>query len=412
MIDLPLSLVQDVLLHLTALELLQVRGTCKFLHEVCVGVAETIVIRLANQYYPHMIEYDSKTKRTVIKRGVFAHSIYLLLRELSTHQVIIVRGFIAYSFKLSKSRPHFRRCCDTRRDRKNFSFIFFKGEMYVIGTSSLVAAGTVEKYNLVTQSWVNVASLPRKFRSVTAVVVKTGDKQACNDSLYVFGGFDMLSSNLSDEIYLFVEQVEKETWVLQETKLLYPRVNSSVVTYKNRIWISGGTLETGKAINTVEIYDVATGLIVMGPPMVRMRHHHNMMYVCGRLYSVGGDEDEAGNRLRRTIEVLVDNSDGDNSDGTDDFQSCHWEHVAAFKDERIGFCSTSVLSNIYIFSGSFKGEFHEQQLDTWDCFNVDTGVWESDLSNQVEKVMPPMIDSWGQCMSAPTEDDITWSNWD
>lgn len=434
---LPLAVVQDVFLYLNALELGDMRATSRYYAEICSTVAEIIVIRLAKKYYPHILYYNKENKLAV-KRGVYVRSegsipnggIFLLFRELSSHRIFISRGFVTFSLELGDSsdvvehpscRPHFRRCQDTRRDRGSFCNIFYRGEVYIIGTSSLVAAGTVEKYDFVTRYWANVQSLPRKFRSVAASVVQLPSLHSprhhsttsTNEVLYVVGGMDMLSLEVSDEIYRFRDDPiipsmnqqcstssSSQSWILEDVRLNYARCNHTAITHRNKIWISGGTLESDKATNTVEIYDPVENTICIGPPMLCIRHCHHLVEVHGKIYVVGGDVDQLGNRLKRTIEVLID----------DDDENPYWHHVTDFRDQRMGFCACSLSSKIYIFSGICKGELYERQLDTWDCFDVETGVWESDLSDKENKMMP-LIDSWGQCVPTPSVQRITWSGW-
>ena len=76
----------------------------------------------------------------------------------------------------------------------------------------------------------------------------------------------------------------------------------------------------------------------------------NLLIVAGCLYMVGGDVDEQGNQLTRTIERYNDYIQ-------------QWEYIATFKDQRRGFSTCAVDHKIYVFGGSFSnGEVYN---DTW-----------------------------------------------
>lgn len=143
----------------------------------------------------------------------------------------------------------------------------------------------------------------------------------------------------------------------------------------------------------MEIFDTLTETSEFGPDMTRHRVFGNLMVVNGQLYAVGGDVDDRGEQLTRTIEKFND-------------QKQLWEHVASFKDERRGFSTCCVGHKIYVFGGSFnQDDRNETYNDTWDVFNTETCSWESSEISSYNRM--PIIDDWGQATTMPCTS-VTW----
>jgi N-acetylneuraminic acid mutarotase len=141
----------------------------------------------------------------------------------------------------------------------------------------------------------------------------------------------------------------------------------------------------------VEIYDPKDGEWLAGPLMTRNRVFGNLLVANSNLYAVGGDMDNAGNLITRTIEKYNDDLN-------------IWEFVTTFKDERRGFSTCAVNHKIYVFGGSFSnGEVYN---DTWDVFDAILNIWESSLTNKYNSM--PTIDDWGQAVTLPSTTNITW----
>lgn len=312
------------------------------------------------------------------------------LKELTTKKIVVIRGFITYILDISNGQ--WKRSTDTRRDRGYFSAIWYRGEIFAIGTFSLIAAGTTEKFNTFSNYWTAGPSLPLLLRSVSAAVL--------NDKLYVLGGDDTSAEAYSDTVFVYDGGgtcINKDSgdscygkWILLNKRLLRPRSRHSAVSFEGKIWIAGGCFENNSIVTrSVEIYDPVNGESLEGPPLTTKRDFFNMLVVRGNLYAVGGDKDEEGNQAIRTIEMFDKVSD-------------NWKIITAFKDERRGFSTSSIGSKIYIFGGS-SDEFYE--LNTWDAYDVNNFKWDSDLNDKYEKM--PVIDCWGQAVTSP-QVKITW----
>lgn len=135
----------------------------------------------------------------------------------------------------------------------------------------------------------------------------------------------------------------------------------------------------------MEIYDPSTGESIEGPEMTRNRLFGNLLIVDNHLYAIGGDVDDSGQQLLVTRSIERFNEELN-----------EWEYISTFKDERKGFSTCAVGSNIYIFGGSALSESYN---DTWDIFDTKTRIWESSKLPAYSK-MPP-IDDWGQAITIP-----------
>jgi hypothetical protein len=78
-----------------------------------------------------------------------------------------------------------------------------------------------------------------------------------------------------------------------------------------------------------------------------------------------------------------------------------WELVANFKDDRKGFSTCAVGSKVYVFGGKDSQSYN---MNTWDCYDVEHRVWESDVKQDVFLKMP-VIDDWGQAVPVS---DFSW----
>lgn len=168
------------------------------------------------------------------------------LNELFSPTIIIIRGFLTY--QLSLSTLTMKRCGDTRRDRGSFCAVACNGEIYALGTSSMIAAGTVEKFNPFTNMWYAQPNLPRKLQYASAAVL---DKR-----LYVVGGFDVETNMLSSMIYSCDPSLTTKLHPPTEgcfwsplATMVRPRAKHLGAAFEGEIWIAGGQLEDGSPTN-------------------------------------------------------------------------------------------------------------------------------------------------------------------
>jgi N-acetylneuraminic acid mutarotase len=385
---LPEHVIRHILFYCTAQELASHSRVSKLFSVEATSAAKAISAYVLSKYFSKCIFESPFYKPPVDARK--------LLKLVTTQSVIITRGFLTYALNFSSGM--WRRCADCRRDRGYFAAVWFKGEVYAIGTYSIIAAGTVEKFNPFTNVWSNVPNLPRKLRSAGAAVL--------DSKLYVIGGHDTFSETYSDCVFVFDDSggfeecpssstlscssSRRHHWEMIKTRMTKPRSRHAAAGFDGKIWIAGGCFEGFTVTRSVECYDPVDNRWYEAPPLTTPRDFSNLLVVNGALYAVGGDVDDTGAQATRTIEMF-------------NRVANEWEHVTAFKDERKGFSTSAIGSKIYIFGGSCDEEQYE--LNTWDAFDVSTGHWDSDLRGNYQKM--PAIDSWGQAVTVPPER-ITW----
>lgn len=387
----PEALLHRIMLYFTAKDFANILSVSTSLKSVADQEMDFIINKIWGNYYPTLSKeqfwYKSRPYSTI-------------LHELTRRTVIVVRGFITYQLDIATDQ--WKRCHDSRRDRGYFAMVYLRGEVYAIGTYSLVAAGTVEKYNPFTDHWDMVENLPERSKSVAAATH--------NDEIYVCGGIDSVDEQIYDTIYKMalrdpMQDLQDingnkciECWNLCPFRLLRTRYRHAAVSYGGKMWIAGGCLADGSVTNSVEIIDTNNTTVIEGPPMLVRRDFANLLVVNGTLYAVGGDVNYEGCSIVRTIEYLdkIDNI---------------WKHSTVFKDERMGFSTCADGNKIYIFGGSRSSTLGGE--DTWDAYNVVDDVWDSDIipcstdSNTEQRHTMPPIACWGQAVTFP-EDKITW----
>ena len=319
---------------------------------------ENAEIKRARSTSQDEIVHDDKTQNVATKD----------FTEL--RRILVIRGFVVYSF--DPQTGEWERCSDARRDRAYFETVLLNGFVYAVGSMNVTDAGTVEKFVISENKWENVVSLPTKIRSLAAAAIETKDGRT---SICVCGGIDLDSMVSSAEVYLSEPSTEDAgelvgAWKVQQHKMLTPRYRHASVVFEGSLWVMGGIVngdDGQEYTSTTEIMNCATGEWSTGPTMVARRAIDVApVIVGGILYIVGGDVGkEVGSGscwIIGTIEVY-------------DPASKQFKHVSTFPRQRKGFSSAAVPGdkNIYCFGGR-EGN---QDLTTWDAFNVATGQWHS-----------------------------------
>ena len=355
-----------------------------------------------NKYYNKQCNTTANTIITIITKNwdkkIFGSihnnmSKLLLFKHITSPAIYTVQKFLTYSLDIPTQT--WKRCADSRRDRTHFTAIYFRGEIYAISTLSVIAAGTVEKYNRYRNVWTQVPNLPQRLQTVAAAVV--------DNELYVCGG--AINDRYSDTVYKFydpstdpynlhhADDNECEWLELYTWRMLQPRYRHAAIGYRGKLWIAGGfcfdkTITKWSCTSTVEIFDISTEKWETGPCMVARRDFPNLLICNDKLYAIGGDVDSVGNQATRTIEMFNEKTN-------------RWELVANFKDDRKGFSTCAVGSKVYVFGGKDSQSYN---MNTWDCYDVEHRVWESDVKQDVFLKMP-VIDDWGQAVPVS---DFSW----
>ena len=339
-------------------------------------------------------------KRSPSELWVTSEDVPAKRHQTGTLKAFVMRGFVFYSFDPLKSL--WTRLPDLKRDRGYFQSVALEGEIFAIGTYSLIASGTIEKYSFVDRQWSACASMPHRVRTVGAAVYQ---RRLC-----VMGGVDDFTNEGSLVAISSFHSYDASSDEWKEgPSVLSPRYRHAAVEYNGRLWVAGGkVLENAvpRTTNSVEVYSEEKGCWEPGPPMLRRRDFFNLLVVDGRLYAgrttfivveyrsiaqcvlVGGDVNEAESQITRTIEAL-------STDGVE------WEHVTDFPNSRRGFSTCALGSKIYVFAGDARhrdAADEYQTSSTWDAFDVSQKVWESSRVPDRDRIMP-LIDNWGQAVA-------------
>lgn len=233
------------------------------------------------------------------------------------------------------------------------------GLIIVVSGDDANVAGTLEAFNPLMNTWINLPNMPRK-------IILVGST-SMNDTLYVTGGLDKSSGEYSDLVFSF--DLQSFRWIQRQETLTSPRYGHAAASNNGCLWVAGGLLSdpsSGGYTNSVEIFDFKRSTWNLVPNMNVKRIWLRLVVVAGVLYAVGGDVDEFGHGLLPTIEKFS--------------AECNcWKIVAEFRVHRRVYSVTSLGSQIYVFGGRDK-EYSTCQ--DWDCFDTKTGAWESECFPQ------------------------------
>lgn len=245
----PVNLKQNILLFCNVKELARCAITCKAIRDV---VESTINVILTSILTDHFTEFAHKD------RWLASHSPLLLLREVLEERIYMLRGFTMHALYVRER--NWKRCTDCSRDRSRASLEFLGGFLYAVGTDSVVARGTVERYHPLTDRWNPVANLPNDFTVLCTAVH--------NKQLYVIGkiGLDQMQM-----LVLRDENTALEWW--DQVELGLPPLAGSAaasVSVGGKLWIFGNTTgDSAEVPATIVTYlcDPSAGTILVGPSM-------------------------------------------------------------------------------------------------------------------------------------------------
>ena len=148
--------------------------------------------------------------------------------------------------------------------------------LYVFGglhPISWSATDTAWRYNPESDRWSELAALPVKMGSGVAFAV--------DDTIYVIPGVGAAQT-------LWAYDPTEDTWQELESPL-QRRDHLSGTTSGGLIYISGGRWSLSGELDTLEVFDPATGEWSFLAPMAEVRSGHAMASVGGALYSIGGE---------------------------------------------------------------------------------------------------------------------------
>lgn len=304
----------------------------------------------------------------------------------SLRRIVLIRGYVAYSF--DPATGDWERLSDARRDRSYFETVLFDGSIYAIGSMNVTDAGTVERFVLAGNKWENVSSLPVKIRSVAAAVIPYGN----SETICVCGGIDLGSMVSTDSVYLL--SAASGAWELQSNKMLTPRYRHAAVVFEGTLWVIGGIVkgdDGDEYTATTEKMDCSTGVWSAGPTMVARRAIDVApIVVQGVLYVLGGNVGKTVCPREEAEKVVGTIERYDSSSG-------QFITVSTFPHQRKGFSAAALPGddNVYCFGGR-EGD---EDLTTWDAYNIKTDQWLSNQSTGADMSMPFMDSLYGRAIS-------------
>jgi hypothetical protein len=306
---------------------------------------------------------------------------------INSKKILVIRGFVAYAFDPVDGQ--WTRLADSRRDRSYFGACLLDGYVYALGTYNITAAGTVERLSLADNRWEICTSLPVKLRSFSVAVV--GDK------IHLAGGIDVISMEPSKDVYVYDAKGAAEDtigrWSKAENTLLVARYRHASAVFQGQLWLVGGIIKNSygqeEYTSTTEVMDLATGEWSPGPSMCARRAIDVCpLVVDGALYLVGGD-----------MKGVVHHSNACDKQSADmgtieryDVETKQFMTVTRFRNQRRGFSAAATGDKIYLFGGRDG----DQDLTTWDLFDVVIGKWRA--TDAVGGIMP-MDCLWGSAVA-------------
>jgi N-acetylneuraminic acid mutarotase len=172
------------------------------------------------------------------------------------------------------------------------------GRIYVYGGQNAQNApmGLLEVYDPITDSWTKLKGNP--------VPVHHGAAATVGTKLYVFGGFRLPDNGKSGwypENKAWAYDTETQTWSALPP-MPTPRGALAAVAVDKRIYVSGGAkipadidlpdgLSGGgpvELVGTLEVFDTETNTWSARKPMSLPRNHHDITYLDGKIYAIGG----------------------------------------------------------------------------------------------------------------------------
>lgn len=370
--SLPIAIQFTIVIFLDIESLIQLSYCSLKFNELTENTCQYIIPQILQKYYQRF-DYPYHSKQITGNR--FHQNNICKLYNLIHPKLYLIRGFKAYRYFYEKDPKTWERLPDLRRDRSHFSAIVFRGEIYCISTFSIIASGTIEKYNPYSQKWKTVDPLPSKLRCFSVSVV--------NDLMYLFGGYD-LDNQISSLILCF----DGKSWSILANEMTYAIINHATIRYDDFIYLIGGRNSENCVINSMLSFDpISLSWTVNKSMNIPRELCFAFLFTQGKnsyIYVVGGDYSPNGN--------------GDNVSTIERYnvQLQEWKIVTEFRSPRNGFSSCMIHSRIFIFGGiDSKGE----NDFTMDVYDVTKDAWDSD-DNNIDRSMP-YLQANGQAVVFP-----------
>lgn len=219
------------------------------------------------------------------------------LNEVSVKRILILGGNAKECRSVIMFTPEkcdWKLCRPMRTSHGMFCIetVTLNGEVFTVSGDDSKSAGTMERYNYLTDEWISCPSMPTRPMFASAVAVE-GDK------ILVSGGLCQTSGFFSSDIHEF--SLATNAW-REVGNLPEARYGHTSIFFDGAIWIVGGQHE-GKVLHSrcVSLLDPETFEMRPGADMTVPRIWCKLFIIRNRLYAVGGDS--LNGRCVPTIEV-------------------------------------------------------------------------------------------------------------
>jgi N-acetylneuraminic acid mutarotase len=243
-------------------------------------------------------------------------------------------------------------------------------KIYVIGGVDYAKGrqlDAVEIYDTQTNKWNTSAKpLPEAIDHSAAVTFK--------GKIYVTGGF--LEGKVPTD-KLFIYDAKKNEWE-EGRSLPSPRGALTAQFINGTLYAVGGLNASQVPVNTNEAYDPETNTWSTKKPMPTARHHVSSAVIDGKLYAMGGRILGDGVPSEDMKESLTNFNRTEMYDPKTDT----WTVKQPMLDRKSGFAATSANEQIYVFGG----EGVKKTLDSVEKYDPTTNKWTYESSMPSKRI--------------------------
>lgn len=273
-------------------------------------------------------------------------------KVLSSCCIVLTDGERRSCLQFEQKRNHFKRFSAGHLKRTaEFDTVFHTGEMYVISSSGSKSVGCVESYDVLSNTWRELPSLPAPLSAIACA--------SNRNHLFVTGGRNSTTRMRAKSIYMLHCDDESTVphWQLLTVQLQQERSHHGCAFYQGRMWVAGGFVANNlQATELVESLCVERGEGIMQARMARKRIQPRLLVIRDALYAVGGEY-----TVSSTIERY-------------DTLTHSWMIVTEFPIARAGCAVAALGCRIYVFGGGLNGS---SEHGSFDFFDTVTSEWGS-----------------------------------
>ncbi|HET7856498.1 MAG TPA: kelch repeat-containing protein [Gaiellaceae bacterium] len=219
--------------------------------------------------------------------------------------------------------------------RQEVSFVRVGDRFYLAGGSR-----TQQAYEPRTNSWRNVAPLPRNLDHIQGVEL--------GGRIYYVGGLAAWPKPAVASVYVYGPAADRFS---TRRPMSRPRGAGGVAVHGGKIYYAGG-LSDGRAVTWFDVYDPQRNLWSRLPDMPRPRDHFQAVVLDGKFYAIGGRDSELGKEYAETDAF--------------DFATGRWETgLAPIPTKRGGFAAAVLGDEILVIGGEDANSAH-REVEAYD----------------------------------------------